>query len=88
MFARRTRAMQGARERGLCIARAAVMVKTPRRGLSEGHVTMMPDTIRFLLIIGGLIGVVYGSAWLLAHMPPRTVETTKELSDAPLRGLQ
>ena len=49
---------------------------------------MMPDTIRFLLIIGGLIGAVYGTAWLLAHMPPRTMETAKELSDAPLRGLQ
>ncbi len=49
---------------------------------------MMPDSIRLLLIIGGLIGVVYGAAWVLANMPPRTVETTKELSDAPLRGLQ
>ena len=49
---------------------------------------MMPDSIRLLLIIGGLIGVVYGAAWVLANMPPQTVETTKELSDAPLRGLQ
>ena len=48
---------------------------------------MMPDSIRFLLIIAGFIGVVYGAAWVLANMPPQPVETTKELSNAPLRDL-
>ena len=48
---------------------------------------MMPDSIRFLLIIAGLTGVVYGAAWVLANRPPPSVETMKELSNAPLRDL-
>ena len=48
---------------------------------------MMPDSIRFLLIIGGLIGGVYAAAWVLSSMPPEPVEVTRELSNAPLRDL-
>ncbi len=49
---------------------------------------MMPDSIRFLLIIGGLIGGVWVAAWVLAGMEPAPAEITKELSNAPLRDLQ
>ncbi|GEM_PF-3418926 len=48
---------------------------------------MIPDSIRFLLIIGGLIGGVYAAAWMLASMPPQPKEVVKELSNAPLKDL-
>ncbi len=46
----------------------------------------MPDSIRFLLIIGGLIGGVYAAVWTLSSMQPTPRETVKELSNAPLRA--
>ena len=45
----------------------------------------MPDSIRFLLIIAGIIGSIYAAAYVLANMPPQPQDVTKELSDAPLR---
>ncbi len=46
---------------------------------------MMPDSIRFLLIIAGIIGSIYAAAFLLASLAPQPRDVTKELSDAPLR---
>ena len=45
----------------------------------------MPDTLRYLLIIGGFIGVVYAAAWVLSSLPPQPAQVVKELSDEPLR---
>jgi hypothetical protein len=45
----------------------------------------MPDTIRFLLVIVGLAGLVYGSAWVLAHFPPEQTEIVKALPHDNLR---
>lgn len=45
----------------------------------------MPDTIKFLLVVGCLAGAVYGSAWALSHFPPEQSEVVKPLSAEKLR---
>jgi len=46
----------------------------------------MPDSLRFLIVIMVLAGVVYGGAWWLANFPPETVEIEKSISNDRLRG--
>jgi hypothetical protein len=46
---------------------------------------MIPDTIRFLLIIACLSGAVYGVAWSLASFPPEQTEIVKQLPHEKLR---
>ena len=45
----------------------------------------MPDSIRFLLIIACLGGLVYGTAWALASYPPEQTEIVKPLPHEKLR---
>jgi hypothetical protein len=46
----------------------------------------MPDTFKFLLVIGLAVGLVYGGAFLLASNPPAQTEVTKTLSHDRLRS--
>ena len=46
----------------------------------------MPDTIKFLLVLGCLGGAIYGGAWALAHFPPEQTEIVKPLSSEKLRA--
>ena len=39
----------------------------------------MPDTLRFLLTILVLTGVVYAAAWVLSSYPPQPREVVREL---------
>ena len=39
----------------------------------------MPDTVKFLLVLLILGGVVYGGVWALAHFPPEQSEIVKTL---------
>jgi hypothetical protein len=49
----------------------------------EGRV--VPDTVRFLLIIASLAGAVYGAAWGLANYPPEQAEIVKALPHEKIR---
>jgi hypothetical protein len=60
----------------------------PKRALTArifGEGDSMPDTIKFLLVVGCLAGAVYGSAWALSHFPPEQAEVVKPLSAEKLR---
>src|SRR5205823_12380094 len=58
----------------------------PRRRLdSRRWETQMPDTLRFLLILACLAGLIYGSAWGLANFPPEQTEIVKSLPHEKLR---
>ena len=46
----------------------------------------MPDSLRFLIILGILGGVIYGGAWWLANFPPAPTEIEKPISNDRLRG--
>jgi hypothetical protein len=45
----------------------------------------MPDTIKFLLVVGVIAGAVYGAALALASFPPEQTEITKALPNEKLR---
>ena len=45
----------------------------------------MPDTIKFLLVLGVIAGVIYGGALALASFPPEQMEITKPLPHEKLR---
>jgi len=45
----------------------------------------MPDSLRFLIILGVLGGAIYGGAWWLANFPPEPVEIEKSLANDRLR---
>jgi hypothetical protein len=47
---------------------------------------MIPDSVRFLLIVACLAGAVFGGAWVLAHVPPEQTEIVKPLSNDKLRA--
>jgi hypothetical protein len=46
----------------------------------------LPDTLRFLFVIGIIVGVVYGGAWALANFPPEQTEINKPLPHEKLRA--
>ncbi|HFC04764.1 MAG TPA: histidine kinase [Rhizobiales bacterium] len=46
----------------------------------------MPDSLRYLIILAVLGGIVYGGAWWLAKSPPGPVEIEKSISNDRLRG--
>jgi len=46
----------------------------------------MPDTFKFLLVIGIVAGAVYGGVYYLANFPPSQTEVTKTLSHDRLRS--
>ena len=45
----------------------------------------MPDTIKFLLVLGVIAGAIYGGALALASFPPEQTEITKPLPHEKLR---
>jgi hypothetical protein len=46
---------------------------------------MIPDSLRFLLILACLVGAVYGAVWALANFPPEPAEIVKALPSERLR---
>jgi hypothetical protein len=46
---------------------------------------VIPDTLKFILVIGLIVGVAYGSVWGLAHFPPEQAEVIKALPHEKLR---
>jgi hypothetical protein len=47
---------------------------------------MLPDTVKFLLVVAVIVGAVYGSAWTLANFPPQQTEITRALPDSQLKS--
>jgi hypothetical protein len=45
----------------------------------------LPDTIKFILVLGVLAGVIYGGALALASFPPEQSEIIKPLPHEKLR---
>jgi hypothetical protein len=46
----------------------------------------VPDTLRFIIVVGLIAGLVYGGAWALANFPPEQTEITKPLPHEKLRA--
>jgi hypothetical protein len=46
---------------------------------------MIPDTLKFLIVVGVIVGAIYGSAWTLANYPPEQAAITKALPDERLK---
>jgi len=46
----------------------------------------MPDSLRYLIILVVLGGVIYGTAWALASFAPQQVEIEKSISNHQLRN--
>lgn len=46
---------------------------------------MIPDTLKFLLVLGLIAGAAYGSVWGLATFPPEQAEVSKALPHDKLR---
>jgi hypothetical protein len=46
---------------------------------------ILPDSLRFLLVVGILAGSVYGGAWALANFPPEQSEVVRALPHEKLR---
>ncbi|WP_395685892.1 hypothetical protein [Aestuariivirga sp.] len=45
----------------------------------------MPDTVKLVLVLAVLGGVLYGGLWTLANVPPEQTEIVKPLSAEKLR---
>jgi hypothetical protein len=45
----------------------------------------MPDTLKFLFVVGLIGGCIYGAAFVLASFPPEPTEITKSLPHEKLR---
>jgi hypothetical protein len=45
----------------------------------------VPDTVKFIFVVGLIAGAVYGTALALASFPPEQSEITKTLSYEKLR---
>ncbi len=46
---------------------------------------MIPDTVKFILVIGMIAGASYGAVWGLATFPPEQSEVIKALPHEKLR---
>jgi hypothetical protein len=47
---------------------------------------LLPDTVRFLLVVGVIAGLIYGGALALASFPPEQTEIIKPLPHEKLRA--
>ena len=56
-----------------------------RGGIPPLEGILVPDSLRFLLILACLAGAVYGGAWALANFPPEPSEIVKPLPHEKLR---
>jgi hypothetical protein len=54
--------------------------------MSLGALWAVPDTLRFLFIVGIIVGVVYGGALALSSFPPEQSEIIKPLPHEKLRA--
>ncbi len=45
----------------------------------------MPDSLRYLIILGLAGGIIYGGAWWLSQKPPGQQEVVKHLSNDKLQ---
>jgi hypothetical protein len=45
----------------------------------------VPDSLRFLVAVGILAGLVYGAGWALSSFPPEPQPTVKALASEKLR---
>jgi hypothetical protein len=50
-----------------------------------GRIPLIPDTIKFLLAVGCIVGVAYGAIWGLATFPPEQTEVVRSLPHEKLR---
>ena len=55
-------------------------------GVLRNSVTIMPDSLRFLLIVLCLAGAGYGLVWGLANYPPDQKEVIKQLSNGVFKN--
>lgn len=46
----------------------------------------VPDTIKFLFVVGAIIGAIYGGALALSSFPPEQSEIIKPLPHEKLRA--
>jgi hypothetical protein len=46
----------------------------------------MPDTVKFVLVVGMIGALLYGGLWTLAHVPPEQSEIVKPLPSEKLRA--
>ncbi len=46
---------------------------------------MIPDTVKFILVLGVIAGFAYGSVWGLANFPPEQSEVIRALPHEKLR---
>ena len=54
-------------------------------GLNQEASFFVPDTFKFLFVVGLIAGAVYGGAYALANFPPEQVEIVKSLPHEKLR---
>ncbi len=47
--------------------------------------SVIPDFVRFVLVVAALAGAVYGAAWTLATYPPEPSEVIRSLPHDKLR---
>lgn len=67
------------------------MQGVPPQSLSEAEANrytgqIMPDTVKFVLVLAVLGGSIYGGAWALSHFPPQQTEIVKALPSEKLRA--
>jgi hypothetical protein len=46
---------------------------------------VIPDTVKFILVLGLIAGATYGAVWGLAHFPPEQSEVIRALPHEKLR---
>jgi hypothetical protein len=46
----------------------------------------VPDTLKFLIVVGAIAGIIYGGALALASFPPEQTEIIKPLPHEKLRA--
>jgi hypothetical protein len=46
---------------------------------------VIPDFLRFILVVAALAGAIYGGAWALATFPPEPADVIRSLPHEKLR---
>jgi hypothetical protein len=49
------------------------------------EISVIPDTVKFILVLGLIAGAAFGSVWGLATFPPEQSEVIKSLPHDKLR---
>jgi hypothetical protein len=58
--------------------------KAAKQGM-EGRLLVIPDTVKFLFVVGLIAGAAFGAVWGLATFPPEQGEVVKPLPHEKLR---